>query len=302
MKVGIASFLGLNRNVLKRQYLLLDNLYLDGLQEIRNAISGAMLSGATGLGIGLSIAYQRASRNKDLKEYFRSITPDIEFLADDGFLINIPENNIGQGIGLEKLKNELGINPYALKEGFNTNTLVKIQHFSTRLKCHMLRRQSQYDFIPLLGEPLSGNSDQNKSVVVSIVLDKFPIIHPNLTWRELNQFKQEFKLDHLRLKNYINELSGSDFKISEVEEKIEYDLEVLKDRYEYYDQDYDLGRLEMFLVFGNRLLKDVAERKYLRATKKLLKFRVTDIQLMDEELDIPNKDLSYILEAQKRLI
>jgi len=162
----------------------------------------------------------------------------------------------------------------------------------------MLRSQSQYDIIPLLGKPLSSNSLNNKNTVISAIIKNFPVINSDISWTELSDFKKETNLDHLRLKNYINQLANEDLSRNELEERIEYEIRQLEKRYEYYNVDYKSGKLQAYFIFGAKLLEDLANKKFFNLANRILEFKKTKIQLMDDELNIQNNELSYIIKAK----
>ena len=302
MILGIKSILELSEDELKKQYLALDHLHIDGLIELQNSISGNMKSSFTGLGIGMSLAYRKAIERKEFNDYIKSVSPTIEYLSNDDFIVELGDekHNIGQGKGL-KLSNEiLGFNPNDIRQKYDIEKLSTIQHFSTRLKSALISENENIHVLPFINEIIETNTFKSKNRVVEMVINNFPTIEKNIPWKELSEFKKEFKTERWGLKNWINDISKQDLTASELEDKLTYEIEILRKRYKLLNKKGNNSILKITFLTTAKITQDILRLKFGDAVEKIFSINEKRISLLEEEINMPNKELSYLIKVEQK--
>lgn len=143
--------------------------------------------------------------------------------------------------------------------------------------------------------PLIGEGDKTSSTIKT-VLKKFPVITNTIEIEKLIEFKQDAdtKIKLGRLRNWVLEISKTDYSEKEIHQKLEYLLSEYSNQLELHRLKHNLGSIEIFLVTTAEIIENIARFKFSKAAKALFDINRKDIMLLEEEEKFVGKELALI--------
>ena len=163
--------------------------------------------------------------------------------------------------------------------------------------------QNQTNYFPLINDLSSLNANtESKSKVVNIVINSMPIVHPNTPFEHIIEFKQneENYNKFLNLRNWINEISNSNLSVTEIKEKIEHLINEYEKYMKIHKIKFERGIMKTSVVATAEALENVAKLEFSKLAKKAFSLTEQNADLLIAELDAPGRELSYIIEANKK--
>lgn len=180
-----------------------------------------------------------------------------------------------------------------------------VRQFVVRLYAsHFRYSDTNSEFIPIIRgelnrEYLAGSNI--KYEVLKIISKKMPKISSSISINAIIDFKNDSdtQTKYLALRNFINDLSISNFSIPEMEEKLEYLLNDYENRLRLHRIKYNLTTVETVVTTTGYLLENLLKLKFGEIAKMFFSFRKDNIQLMQSELDLQGKEIAFINKANE---
>lgn len=136
----------------------------------------------------------------------------------------------------------------------------------------------------------------------SIILKALPIPSSTTAWEHINEYRSDSNSQSkfLALRNWMNDLSRSDLKPNEIEQKLIFLVDQYQNHMKLHKMKTRKGTLETIVVTSAELIENIAKLKLSEAAKKLFSFRERKINLLETELSAPGREVAYILDAHER--
>lgn len=218
------------------------------------------------------------------KEYYKNTFKSIELSGD--FLNEIKTN--------PKASDSLGLMAKFLQRYRDCTD------FDSRAHSALLNAVHEDNYFPICRSTESANlfTDNNDRITTTIrtVLKKFPVIENTDEIEKLIEFKQDSdtQLKLSRLRNWVLEISKSNFTEKEIQQKMEYLLKEYSHQLELHKLKYNLGAMEIFLVTTAELVENIARFKFSKAAKAVFDINRKDILLLEQEEKMTGKELALI--------
>lgn len=201
-------------------------------------------------------------------------------------------------------------NPYLDKNNPKDNILGSLSslremvELKSRIFSIINNSKSSDNYIPIIREKYKKTLITEKldiSDAVSVVLNKFPIIHENISVENIIEFKSDpdTKLKLSRLRNWITEVSNTEMSTKEMEEKIEYLLLEYSNHMNLHRIEYDLGKIETIVTTSLSFIENLSKLKLSEASKVIFDLTRTDIRLLKAENGAPGKEVAFINKLNK---
>jgi len=136
----------------------------------------------------------------------------------------------------------------------------------------------------------------NVSVVLSIVLKKFPQLSAENNLEAFIDFKQdpEGQIKLARLKDWILETSKKEYSDKEIEQKLDYLLIEYSKHLEIHQLKYNLGIVETLVVTSLEIIESLVKLNFSKAAKVLFDLGKQNVNLLDAEQKLTGKEIAYI--------
>lgn len=150
---------------------------------------------------------------------------------------------------------------------------------------------------------LSVVEQRAKSVeVANIVLEAFPLPSPKCSWEQLLEFRLNPEVRELfnGLRVWISGIARSDLSRMEITQKLEWLIQEQRRHLRIARMEADSTLLEILVVTTAEILESIVKLNLGHAAKLLFSLRKRRLALMKAELNVPGRELAYLVKARER--
>jgi hypothetical protein len=175
-----------------------------------------------------------------------------------------------------------------------------IDDMHARLDSLELSKTHDDEFYPILKSDKSFIKNEKKADVIKFILSNIPQPDDSVSWEQIIDFRndKETRLKYLALINWINDIARLGLSVNEIKEKYEYLYFEYKKSYERHNMKSAMGTFEI-LVAASVSFFTVNIPLTLNLASNFLKVGTTVMNLFQEEVNIPGKEIAYIIEANR---
>lgn len=187
------------------------------------------------------------------------------------------------------------------KEYFNHFFLT--HDISIRLDTLHLRKLDEFaEYYPLLRTYDTFKSDDKKSQVIQFVLNNIPEPDHNTSWDHIIEFRtdEEIRNKYLALMNWINKMSNSNLKLSEIREEYDFLYSDYIKHFRLHKMKFNNSTLEVIVNSTANFLANIASGNYVSSIKDLFQFNIKNANLLQEEAKLPGKEVAYIFHSNEK--
>lgn len=183
------------------------------------------------------------------------------------------------------------------------------QHFfltqvlSIRLDTIHLRKLDDFsEYYPLLRSYDTLKSDDKKSKVIQFLLNNIPEPDYDTWWNHIIKFRtdEEIRNKYLALKNWINKISNSNLKLSEIREEYDFLYSEYLKHFKLHKMKFNYSTLEVIVNSTANFLENIASGNYVSSIKDLFQFNIKNANLLQEEAKLPGKEVAYIYHSNEK--
>ncbi|QIL42381.1 hypothetical protein G7074_25840 [Pedobacter sp. HDW13] len=189
------------------------------------------------------------------------------------------------------------------KEYFNHFFLT--HDLSNRLDAlHLRKRDESAEYYPLLRTYDTLNSKEKKSEVIQFILNDIPEPAFDTHWDHIIEFRTDadIKNKYLALTSWINKVSTSTQKLSEIRDEYDYLYSDYLKQFKLHKMKYNNSVLEVIVNSTVNFIANIASGNYVSSVKDLFQFNIKNANLLQEEAKLPGKEVAYIFHVKEKLI
>lgn len=140
--------------------------------------------------------------------------------------------------------------------------------------------------------------------VLNVVLTKFPIPSPLMPWDDLISFRneEESKTRNLTLRRWMRKITKDNITQNELEEEIEWLINDYTNYMRIQKVKYNWASLETLIKIPLEVIENVIKINWSKIADPLFNIRSHRIKVIESELIAPSREISYIIEAKKRVV
>ncbi|AHM63210.1 hypothetical protein D770_24825 [Flammeovirgaceae bacterium 311] len=235
--------------------------------------------------------------SKDLLEITNTDNLSLEFTKDEGSAYLLARK-LGVEF-LEKRGEEL-----MSKDNFDPNEeMAAMMYYSKLVDAAEIRmfcglsdnRRSYTPIIDFLDLPKS-YMEKRSSIVLELVLKKFPMPSSSCSWEEIIDFKEneDVKRKLLALKHWIIEISNTSLTKNEIEQKLEYLVHEYEHSMKLSKMKYEVSNIELFLTTTIGLIENIVKINWSKAVQLIFEIKKKKVDLLLEERSAPGRELEAI--------
>lgn len=177
--------------------------------------------------------------------------------------------------------------------------------YKTYLQSALVSAYYGIDVVPIVeGFRPENTKDKGKEYqIIEVILSKFPVIDDNISWDAIIDFKSdpESKRKFLALRNWMIDISKSNYSISEIDEKLEYLLNEYTVHLEKHKIDTQVGFIKSFTITTLEVIENLAKLKLSKVAKTLFEINEQSSKLLEIDENAPGKEIAYIYNTHKKL-
>jgi hypothetical protein len=239
---------------------------------------------------------------------------EIKHLVDKKFILpydfdHIKYNSlpVDQFFPLKEKMDQL--HPQKLRQAIDTsreegmNAIFQIADTISRIGSLKLNTyfNNQYEIFPICRSTYSFRSEEKKTDVFRLIIEKLPIPEETTSWEQIFDFRsdKETKLKYLALINWANEISKTQYSMHEIIDRFEYLYHDYIKRYERHKIISSFGKIEVLIGGALSFLTNNAPLA-LNTASSLVKFGIKAVSLLQDESKLPGKEIAYVYHAGKR--
>jgi hypothetical protein len=174
---------------------------------------------------------------------------------------------------------------------------------SIRLDTLHLRKLDEFsEYYPLLRTYDTLKSDDKKNQVIQFVLNDIPEPDCNTSWDHIIEFRtdEEIRNKYLSLTNWINKVSNSNLKLSEIKEEYDFLYSEYIKHFKLHKMKINNSKLEVIVNSTTNFLMNIATGNYVSSIKDLFQFNIKNANLLQEEAKLPGKEVAYIFHSNEK--
>ena len=164
----------------------------------------------------------------------------------------------------------------------------------SQLPVHLARANTV--FLPKSKVP-TPSPEQQQSNVIDIVLKRFPYVGENTAWEKILDFRNDEDARDRRteLRHWMSEMACKSQSPIEIEQQIDYLLSKYENHMRIHKMELTHGVLRTAVVGTATILEDLAKFKWGKLADSLFAVSDRNAALMKAELDVPGREVSYLL-------
>jgi hypothetical protein len=141
-----------------------------------------------------------------------------------------------------------------------------------------------------------------KQDIVKLVINAMPTPNEDVSWEQILDFKSDSdsRSKFLAIRNWINEVSISNLKLNEIQEKLEYLIDQYEKHMRFHNLKSKKGILEAIVITSAEIAENLAKLKVGELAKGLFSIKNKQLYLMEEEMKAPGREVAYISKARER--
>lgn len=194
-------------------------------------------------------------------------------------------------------------NPLNLKEDEGFRLIDETRDYLSRVLALTITKNYNLDATPIIKRfPYNKNSTAQRSNIAKIAIESLPMPSDDIPWEQIIDFKKDpaTKQKFLELKKWTRKLVNENTTISDTYEELEYLLSDYKSHLELHRLKTHKGRLQAFVSVPISIVENLVKFSPSKAAESVLTISQDKIQLMEAELEMPSREVAYIVHAQER--
>jgi hypothetical protein len=177
-------------------------------------------------------------------------------------------------------------------------TFREVGQINSRMNSIILNSKLENNYIPIIKDNFHNSIDEpyKSSTVLSIVYKKFPQIPKTTPLEKIIELKSDEnnKLALMRLRNWVLEMSTSNYNSKEIEQKLDYLLAEYRKNLELHQLKYNVSQIETYTNVAFEVIENIVKFNFSKASKTLFDLTRKNISLMEDEQKIHGKELAFI--------
>jgi hypothetical protein len=212
-------------------------------------------------------------------------------------LLEDPEHIPGRVI-FEALRHQVTIE--GIKPDSNSKFLEASQDFIIRLETLVLKATLKEEFYPIVSSTESYNEGK-KEKVVQFILGEMPEPDESVSWEQIIEFRSDadVKNKYFALIHWINKVSVSTASLSDIKDEYNVLYSDYMKAFTLHQMKYNYSKVQIIVSAGVDCLLSIATGHFIPAVKNLLSMKLSNINLMQEEIKITGKEIAYIYRANE---
>lgn len=152
------------------------------------------------------------------------------------------------------------------------------------------------EYYPSLRNFGTFSAESKKYQVIQFVLNDIPEPNNSTSWEQIIEYRSDLdvKNKYLALMNWVNKVSNSNMKLSEIKDEYDYLYNDYMKQFKLHKMKFNSSKLEIILNASVNFLANIATGNYTTSMKDLFQFNVKNAQLLQEESKLPGKEIAYI--------
>lgn len=152
------------------------------------------------------------------------------------------------------------------------------------------------EYYPSLRNFGTFNAESKKNQVIQFVLNDIPEPNYSTSWEQIIEYRSDLdvKNKYLALMNWVNKVSNSNSKLSEIKDEYDYLYNDYMQQFKLHKMKYNNSKLEVILNASVNFITNIAVGNYTTSLKDLFQLNIKNAQLLQEEAKLPGKELAYI--------
>ena len=299
--IGLPFFLG--RDNLKRDFLYFDKLYFDKAEI--NFYTDRETRWHKLWGKIMKIDFKESLNFKLGELDFlqeKEILVSVDSSFNDTVIVNLNRNNKNYPDMIFStrgtLMETLGYQHYDFLEGKSIDHSLNNRNW---ILSFLLNKAHGIRSIPVLqgNNPFQNDNLSKKESILELVLNNIPIIGDNVSWEQIIDFKNDpdSKRKFLALRNWMIDISNSNYSILEITEKFDYLMSEYRHHLKRHRIDTKSGVFKNFITTSGEVLENIAKLKF----GKLANF---PFEIFERRVNIestaPGKELGFLYDVNKK--
>lgn len=158
------------------------------------------------------------------------------------------------------------------------------------------------EYIPSLRNIGTLFTETKKNQIIQFILKDIPEPVTETSWEQIIEYRsdEEIKNKYLALINWINKVSNSNMKLSEIKEEYDYLYSEYIKQFKLHKIKYNNSKVEIILNATLNFITNFATGNYTTSFKDLIQFNVKNAQLLQDESKIPGREIAYIYHTNEK--
>lgn len=173
--------------------------------------------------------------------------------------------------------------------------------YLVKLLSVQLSKSAELHAIPIYrNKPFLPSRPAKTFEVLQIVLKALPTPDSSVPWERIDEFRSdpEAIASIAALRRWINETARHGLTGTEVEDELDYLLEVYEKHLSLHEMKYRHTSLEAFVVTGAGVLEDLVRFKFSSGAKRLFDFKRRRVAMVEEKQKLPGSEVAYVVQAK----
>lgn len=140
--------------------------------------------------------------------------------------------------------------------------------------------------------------------VLKVVLTKFPVPSSIMPWDDIISLRneEETKNRNLTLRRWMRKITKENISQTELEEEIDWLINDYTNYMKLQKIKYNWSILETIVKIPFEILENIVKIKWSKIADPIFKLRSERIKSIESELIVPSREISYIIESQKKIV
>lgn len=173
-----------------------------------------------------------------------------------------------------------------------------------RFNAFLLRKKG-IDAVPIMNqfEDINLDADADRDAVIRLTIREFPIPSDVTPWEAIQDFKHDKQAQdkYWALRQWINKTGKSGLQNYEVMDELRGLLNEYDKSMKLHKMKHQTGAFEVVVCTTTAVLEDLVKFKWSDAMKAVFDIHRQDVKLLEDEKNMPGKEVAYIAHAMNRL-
>lgn len=240
----------------------------------------------------LAIDLGQTGLSQDDKIVVKEAMPEIGFLVSSEMLTLLS----GLLASNEQVPNKTSIE-------HARRTLGRNQVTPERFNASLLRKKG-VDAVPIMGpfENLDVDHSADRDSVIRLTLRQFPVPSNVTPWEAISEFRDDKQArdSFWTLKNWMNRVSKNGVTQIEIMDELRGLLSDYRKSMDLHAMKSNTGTFEVVVTTTTTVLEDIVKFKWSDAVKAVFQVHKQDVKLLEDEKNLPGKEVAYIANAIDR--
>ncbi|TAN71216.1 MAG: hypothetical protein EPN17_02175 [Methylobacter sp.] len=241
---------------------------------------------------GLAIDLGQNGLNVEDRQIIQKSMTEIGWMSQSGLLTLLS--------GLQA-SNELIPSKKAMEHARQAFGLRQVTH--ERFNAFLLRKKG-IDAVPIMNqfEDMDLDSGTDRDAVIRLTIREFPIPSDLTPWEAIQDFKRDKEAQdkYWSLRKWINKTGKSGLKHYEVTDELRELLNEYDQSMKLHKMKHETGAFEVVVCTTTEILEDLVKFKWSNAVKAVFDIHRQDVNLLEDEKNMPGREVAYIAYAKNR--